>query len=309
MINLIKVYWRIFKTNPRLFVFLAARKLGILKRICDKKYLEYEFRAIKGYPLNLEEPRTFNEKLQWLKLNDQNPLYTKLVDKYAVREYIKKELGEEYLIPLIGGPWSDSEEIDFDKLPDQFVLKCTHDSGSVVICNNKTDFDIAATKKKLNRALKNNYYDRHREWPYKDIRPQIIAEKFIGDGAKSPEDYKFFTFDGEIDSVMVCKGREHGHPWFYFYDLEWKRRIYQYPDLERKDEIDKPKDFDEMIQMVEKLAKKFRHVRIDLYYEKGKIYFGEFTLYNQSGYDNDITYETDQMWGQKLKLPAAGVWK
>lgn len=303
MVNLIKRSWRLLLENPELFMFHVARKLKVLNRISDKKYLECQFKAVKRYPLDLKNPQTFNEKLQWLKLYDRNPLYTKLVDKYAVREYVKEKLGEEYLIPLVGGPWLNSVEINFDNLPERFVLKCTHDSGSAIVCKNKADFNIRKARKKLDRALRTNYYYGHREWPYKNVKPQIIAEKFLGDGERIPDDYKFFTFGGEIDCVMVCKDRDRGHPWFYFYSMDWERKKYQLPELEKEDEIDRPKDLDKMAEVVKKLAKEFRHVRIDLYYENEKIYFGEITLYNQSGLDTDITYETDWIWGQRIKLP------
>ena len=165
-----------------MFNFLAYR--GFFKWIPDEPYLKIQYKTVFGCELNLDKPKTFNEKLQWLKLHDRNPLYTILADKYAVREYIKENLGEEYLIPLVGGPWKNADEIKFDELLNQFVLKCTHDSGGLVICRDKSTLNIKATKKMLNKKLKKNYYYWTREWPYKNIKPQIIAEKYIGNNSR-----------------------------------------------------------------------------------------------------------------------------
>lgn len=153
----------------------------VVRSIPDSVYLKYMYRRIMGKKLDLKNPKTFNEKLQWLKLYDRKPEYTKMVDKYEVRKYIKEKIGEEYLIPLAGGPWDQFDDIDFSKLPDQFVLKCTHDSGSVVICRDKNDFDIGAIRKKFNRALKGNFFYGGREWPYKNVKPRIIAEQYMAD--------------------------------------------------------------------------------------------------------------------------------
>lgn len=275
---------------------------GKFNYLSDKYYLELLFWAHMDRKLDLKNPKTYNEKIQWLKLNNRRDNDVILTDKNAVKSYVKEKIGEEYVIPTIG-IWNHFDDINFDELPDKFVLKCTHDSGGVVICTDKSKFDKIKARKKIEKSLKNNYYWSTREWQYKNILPQIIAEPFIGIDDKAPEDYKFFTFNGEVDTVMVCKGRDFGHPWFYFFDRTWKRMFYQYPELEKDDNIYMPKNFEKMLNIVDCLAKKFIHMRVDLYNVNGKIYFGEFTFYNQSGFDTDITYETDLMLGNKMKVP------
>lgn len=170
-------------SRANMFDFFASRNM--LNWMSDEAFLKRKFKLRMGYELDLDNPKTFNEKLQWLKLYDRNPLYTKLVDKYEVRKYIAEKIGEEYLIPLVGGPWNSPNEIDFDALPEQFVLKCTHDSGGVIICKDKSALDIPAAKAKLAKHLKRNYYWTNREWPYKDVPPRIIAEKYMEDETES----------------------------------------------------------------------------------------------------------------------------
>ena len=275
---------------------------GKLDFLSDEKYLEVLFFAHMNRRLDLQNPKTFNEKVQWLKLNNRKEKDTMLADKYAVKPYMASIIGEEYIIPTLG-VWEQFGDIDFDKLPEKFVLKCTHDSGGLAICTDKAVFDKDRAKAKIEKSLKRNYFRSSREWQYKNIPPRIIAEPFIGIDNKAPDDYKFITFNGELDTVMVCKGRDVGHPWFYFYDQNWKRVIYQHPELEKDDEVEKPENFDVMLKIVNQLAKGYIHTRVDLYNVGGKVYFGELTFFNQSGFDTDITYETDIMWGNKMKVP------
>lgn len=270
--------------------------------LSDEKYLKLIFPAHTGYVLNLEEPKTFNEKLQWLKLNDRKKEYSDLVDKYETKNIIGQLIGEEYIIPTLG-IWDSFDEIDFDSLPKSFVMKCTHDSGGLVVCKDKANLDIEDARRKIEASLKKNYYYSTREWPYKNVKPRIIAEEFIGDISSIPEDYKFYTFGGEIDSVMICKERELGYPKFLFYDLDWNRLQYQRVEPVYEKEESKPKNFEDMCRIVEKLAEGFCQMRVDLYNIDGKIYFGEMTFFNQSGFDVDITYETDLYWGEKTILP------
>ena len=275
---------------------------GCLNILPDKVYLQLLFRAHVGYKLNLERPLTYNEKLQWLKLYDRKDIYTMLVDKYEVKEIIGNKIGNEYIIPTIG-VWDTVEEVDFDSLPDRFVLKCTHDSGGIIVCKNKDSFDINNAKKILAKSMQKSYFYSGREWPYLNIKPRIIAEEYIGDIEKVPEDYKFYTFNGEIDSVMLCKDREKGYPKFFFYDMEWNRLEYQRIEPNSETPINMPPNFDKMIEIVKMLAKDFLQIRVDLYNINGKIYFGELTFFNQSGFDIDITYDTDLYWGNKFELP------
>nr|MDE6606472.1 glycosyl transferase [Lachnospiraceae bacterium] len=225
------------------------KKIGILRIIPSKYYLSYLYKKITGEKLNLKNPISFNEKLQWLKLYDKNPSYTNLVDKYAVREYVKEKIGDKYLIPLLGGPWHSVDEIDFEALPDQFVLKCTHDSGSVIICEDKSKFDIDAAKKKLNRCLKIKFFYLAREWPYKNVLPAIIAEKYMTDETGYElKDYKVFTFNGVPKLIQVDYDRFQNHK-RNLYNTEWEYlpTQIQYP-TDSSIKIERPKRLEEMLK-------------------------------------------------------------
>ena len=236
--------------------------LGRLNWMPDKWYLSLMFRSKMGYWMNWKKPKTFNEKLQWLKIHDRNPLYTTLVDKYEVRKYIAEKIGEEYLIPLLG-VWNSPDEIDFKTLPNQFVLKCTHDSGSVLICKDKANFDIKTAKKHLKDCLAINYYYSAREWPYKNVKPRIIAEKFIEDENQELNDYKFFCFNGKIEFLQVDYDRftEHHRN---LYDPQWKQLPFSIQYSSKQNAIiKKPNDFEQMKEIAENLSKGFPHVRIE----------------------------------------------
>lgn len=278
----------------------------LIKRIMpDPLYLRIVFRKRMGQKLDLKHPKTFNQKLQWLKLHDHNPLYVKLVDKYEVKNIVRDQIGEKYIIPTIG-VWNTFDDIDFKGLPNQFVLKCTHDSGSVVICKDKATFDIEKARIKLKNGQKNNFYYMGREWPYKKITPRIIAEKYIVDSETGRlDDYKFFCFNGKVDNVMVVRGRDTGSPKFYHFDCNWNlcrfnRLTRSLPDNYRER---KPPFIDDMIHIAEILSKDMLHVRIDLYEADGQIYFGEYTLYNQSGWETGFDEYSDGYLGSLIKLP------
>lgn len=289
--------------NPKLYLIFALGRICKGSDKADERYLKMLFQYRLKRKLDFSKPVTFNEKLQWMKIYDKNDLYTKLVDKYEVRKFVEEKIGKDYLVPLLG-VWDSFHEIEFNDLPQSFVLKCTHDSGGLVVCKNKDELDLLNAEKKIMRCLKRNYYINSREWPYKNVPHRIIAEKFIGKIDELPVDYKFFCFDGKIDSVMLCMGRELGRPEFIFFDTDWNRLQYQGYEPELKEPIVKPKNFEVMIEVVKKLAEGLREVRVDLYNIDGKIYFGEMTFFNQSGFDLDITYDTDKKWGQKLILPS-----
>lgn len=282
--------------------FLVLAGHGVYNNLDNKKYLEKMFEAKLGRKLDLDNPQTYNEKLQWIKVYTYDDLYTDLVDKYKVRTYIADWIGNQYLVPLLG-VWKSPDEIDFDLLPNKFVLKCNHNSGlGMCICTDKKQLDIKKVKRNLKKGLLQNYYLSGREWPYKKVDPCIIAEKYIGTDEDFPDDYKIFVFNGKIDSIMVCKGRKWGKPIFLFFDTNWNRLYYQKAELEKDIEVERPINLTEMLTLASKLGEKFQHVRVDLYNVNGKIYFGELTFFNQSGFDTDITYNTDLIWGKKIEL-------
>lgn len=277
---------------------------GFYKSMDDESFLKKKFKLIMGKELNLDKPCTFNEKLQWLKIHDHNPIYTDLVDKFEVKKYIANRLGNQYVIPNIG-VWNTAEEIDFSKLPNQFVLKCTHNSGlGLCVCKDKSSINIDKVKKGLKRGLKENYYYPGREWPYKNIRPRIIAEEYLEDASGGLVDYKFFCFDGIVDNVMVCIDRHIGHPKFYFFDEHWNLLRLNISGKQASVDftLPKPKCIDKMFEIASELSKGFPFVRVDLYECNGSIYFGELTFYPDSGFDKNILPETDKYLGDLIKL-------
>ncbi|MGM9876377.1 MAG: ATP-grasp fold amidoligase family protein [Bacilli bacterium] len=255
----------------------------------DSVYLKWRFKLIMGYKLDLDNPQTFNEKLQWLKLYDRDPKYTQMVDKYEVRKYIKEKIGEEYLIPLLG-VYDKFEDIDFDKLPNQFVIKCNHDSGGLVICKDKSKLDIESARRKINSSLKRNYYYSGREWPYKNVKPKIIIEKYMEDNIdKELIDYKLYAFNGRVDYVMVCFDRFNGGTKFIYFDREWNiQKDFSNDGIKYGDNISlrKPKNLDKMFNFASILSKRIPFVRVDFYEVNGKLYFGELTFYPSSGFDD-----------------------
>ena len=286
-------------------VFDALKRRHLLDWLPDKPYLQLSYHAIMGKKLNLDNPQTFNEKLQWLKLYDRKPEYTMMVDKYKVREYIKEKLGEEYLIPLLG-VWDDPDEIDFDALPDQFVLKCNHNSGlGMCICKDKSRLDIPKVRAELRKGLAQDYYLTGREWPYKDVSRKIICEKFMEDTLDGElRDYKFYCFAGKAEAVMINSDRnadEATKADYFDRDYNWLDFTWGYshaPVPPRK-----PEKFDEMIRIAELLSNGLPHARIDLYSCNGQIYFGEITFFDGSGFDAITPVEWDYKLGSMITLP------
>ena len=270
-----------------------------------KIFLKIKFKKKVGYKLNLNHPKSFNEKLQWLKLNDRKSIYTQMVDKYMVRKYIAESIGEKYLIPLLG-VWNNFEEINFNKLPDQFVLKCTHDSGSIRICKDKSNFDINEAKNFFNKKLKENFYYFGKEWPYKNVHPRIIAEEFIEDeSSKDLKDYKFMCFNGNVKCCFVCSERFSTHLKVTFYDTEWNKLPFErhYPNSE--EEIPKPKNLEKMIQLAEKLSINIPFVRVDFYEVNNMIYFGELTFFPGCGFEEFKPIEWDYKLGEWIDLSSS----
>lgn len=301
--------------NPKQIIYTRIRmKLVYLfaRFYSDRKFLETLFFLRVGYRLDLANPKTFNEKLQWLKLYDRRPEYTKMVDKAEAKEYAAGIIGREHIIPTLA-VYTSVEDIDFDILPNQFVLKCTHDSGGVVICRDKSKLDKKWALKKLQKGLKRNYFYRNREWPYKNVCPRIIAERYIEplpndkDGQlEHPDlkDYKFFVFNGVVKCFKIDFNRQTDHHANY-YDrngqlLPFGEKAYP-PQPEKCLEV--PATFTKMIELAEKIAEKHNFVRVDFYDHNGKILFGEITFFPASGMGQFTPNEWDYKLGKWLKLP------
>ncbi|MCM1113998.1 MAG: glycosyl transferase [Clostridium sp.] len=274
----------------------------------DKKYLELRYKYIIGKKLNLENPVTYNEKLQWLKLYDRKPEYTKMVDKYESKKYAADIIGEEYIIPTLG-VWDNVNDIDFDALPNQFVLKCTHDSGGLVICKDKSTLDIENAKNTLEHFLHRNFYSIHREWPYKNVKPRIIAEEYMEDeSGYELKDYKFFSFDGNVKAMFIATDRNaETETCFDFFDRDFNHLpvLNGHPNTTK--EIHKPVNYEKMIELAEKLSKNIPQVRIDFYNINGKIYFGEITFFHWSGLKKFEPEKYDKIFGDWITLPNKNV--
>lgn len=276
---------------------------GLSHLIPDATFLKIQYKSILGKKLNLKNPKTFNEKLQWLKLYHRNSEHMILVDKYDVKEYIKEHLGEEYVIPTLG-VWDCIEDIDFDALPEKFVLKCTHDSGSTVVCKEKSQFDLESAKKKLYEKLNSNLFWHGREWPYKALKPRIIAEQYIEDPiTQDLRDYKFFCFNGKVKCFKIDFDRFSNHRANY-YDLNMNQlpfgEVVCPPDYNRT--FDKPRNFEQMIAFAEQLSKDEPFMRVDFYNIGGKIYFGELTFFPAAGFGPFVPAEWDETLGSWIDL-------
>ncbi len=269
----------------------------------ERKYLKIRYYLELGKQLDLDNPKTMNEKLQWLKLYNRKPEYTQMVDKVLVKDYVAKIIGEKYVVPTLG-VWNHFDEIDFDQLPDKFVLKTNHSGGSlgVVICKDKKTFDKKTAKKKLEKSLKQDISKIHVEWPYRNVERKIFAEMYLGDELT---DYKFYCFNGEADVVMNCIERETGTPKFYFFDKKWKlcRLNKRGKEAPEGFTLQKPEGMDEMFEIAAKLSEGLPFARIDLYNVDGNIYFGEITFFPDSGFDPNRLPESDLYFGEKIKLP------
>lgn len=288
---------------------IMSIKHELLKLIPDSIFLRIMYKKMMGKKLNLRSPETFSEKLQWLKLHNRNPLYTTLVDKYAVKSWVAEKIGDSYVIPTLG-VWNKFEDIDFEKLPNKFVLKCTHDSGSLVVCKDKSSFNRELAGKKLNDRLKRNFYYQWREWPYKNVLPRIIAESYVEDPNDAElRDYKFYTFNGEPKYLLLASNRQSQDKPFCidFFDMDFNHlplKDYYHPNNEY-DVLHKPKNFDKMKELARILAKGIPHVRIDFYEANGKVLFGEMTFYDNSGFLPFKPEKYDKIWGDCLNLPSS----
>lgn len=289
--------------NPEKII-LVLMEYGFLNWLQDKDYLKLRYRILIGKPLNLENPSSFNEKLQWLKINNRKIEYVKLVDKYEVKSFVKERIGEEFIIPTLG-IWDKFEDIDFKNLPNQFVIKCTHDSGGIVICKDKATFDYRFAKKKISGCLKHNFYYHAREWPYKNIRPRIIVEKYmVSEDGKALKDYKLMCFNGVVKNIFVCTNRySEGGLNVTFFDTSWNRMPFERHYPQDKDLIAKPVNLEKMIILAEKLSVDIPFVRVDFYEINGKVYFGEMTFFPGGGTEEFTPDSWDFELGSWIELP------
>ncbi len=283
-------------------------KKTIVENLPDRLYIPYQYSRNMHKKLNLKNPETFCEKLQWLKLYDRNPLYTTIVDKIAVKDYITKKIGSEYVVPMVGGPWDSFSEIDFDKLPDQFVLKCSHDSGGFVVCTDKSKLDIEDARKKINACLEKNFYRQSREWPYKNVKPRIFAEAYL-DTLGKPEsiEYKLTCCDGVCKNVTICGGIAHVEYEKrtndnYDRDLNHLNWWAYYKPAKTEPVVDREL-IGKIIEIAEKLSEGIPQVRVDFYVHHGKIYFGEMTFFTWGGYIEFNPPEQDKIMGGWIRLP------
>lgn len=271
----------------------------------DRKFLEMKWKLYMDYPLNLDNPQSYNEKLQWQKLYDRKPEYTKMVDKYEAKDYVASVIGEEHIIPTIA-VYDRAEDVDFDKLPNQFVLKCTHDSGGIVICKDKNELDKNAALQKLRRGLKTKFYYQNREWPYKDVKPRIIAEQYMVDeSGYELKDYKWFCFDGKPRALFIAsdRGSASEETKFDFFDIDFRHLSFTNGHPNARKVIEKPVGFEKMKELAAKLSQGLMQARIDFYDVNGHIYFGEITFFHWSGLKPFVPREWDYIFGSYIKLP------
>lgn len=286
--------------NPRHRLSQVLRHFG--RVIPDKLYLKLLFYVEMGYSLPLKKPTTFNEKLQWLKLYNRKSEYTDIVDKVKVKSIVARKIGKEYIIPTIA-IWKTPEDIGLSEVPSSFVLKTNHGGGniSVFLIEDKELEDWKSIHQRLRKAMKSSIYDQFREWPYKNVKKSIFAEKSLG---KNIDDYKFFCFDGYVDCVMICSERNSGDTRFYFFNRNWELLRYNIRGKEAPENftLPKPQNIEKMFEIASILSKGIPFVRVDLYNIEGRIYFGEMTFFPASGFDKNLLPETDRYFGDLINL-------
>lgn len=295
-------------------VIVKLAGMGYLPFISDETYLRMLFKVRVGYELHLDDPKTFSEKVQWLKLHDRKPEYTTMVDKYAAKAWIAERIGGEYIIPTLG-VWDHFDDIDFNSLPDRFVLKCTHDSGSVVIVKDKARMDKVAAREKLERGLAKNWFYVAREWAYKDIPPRIIAEEYLAEtsvgsnvneesSADGLTEYKLFCFNGEPQVVLVGRGEAHSTSRTCdYFDINFNRLPFALSNPRSNLPEEKPVQFEEMLEIARKLSSGRTFLRVDTYIVNGHVYIGELTFYHGAGLERFDPVEWNLKLGKYIKLP------
>ena len=268
------------------FRFLVNAMHGLYKKMPDAEYLKKMYKARFKKELNLDNPQTFSEKMQWLKIHDKKDFYGILVDKYKVKQYVSKIIGSEHIIPTLG-VFDSFGQIDFATLPEQFVIKCTHDSGGMAICHDKKTFDIKKAKRRISKYLKRDFYYLYREWPYKAAEHKIIIEKYMeNNSGEGLIDYKFYCFNGKPRFLYISKGLEnHSTARISFLNLDWTFAPYERSDFKTFDKLPpKPTCFDEMVMIAKKLSQGFAFIRVDLYQIDDVVYFSELTFFPCAGY-------------------------
>lgn len=272
----------------------------------EELHLKILYYLHMGKKLDLKNPKTLNEKMQWLKLYDRRPEYKYMVDKITAKDYATKMLGSEYVVPLLG-VWDKPEDIDFDSLPDKFVLKTNHSGGNtgVIVCKDKSKLNKQDVIKKLNKSLKSDISVSLREWVYEGMKKQVFAEELLESSTGEIDDYKFYCFDGYVDAVLVCVERQIGEPKFYFFDENWQLKRHNKRGKEAPVDftLPRPENLNEMFRIARLLSKGIPHLRVDLYNVDGKIYFGETTFFTASGFDANRLPEADLYFGNLTKLP------
>lgn len=290
-------------------ILISLSRRGWLNNLSDKAYVSAMYRAYYGKKPDLQNPKTFNEKLQWIKLYDRQEVYPKMVDKYESKQFVADRIGSEYIIPVVGGPWNHPDEIDFDALPDQFVLKTTHDSGGVLICKDKNHFDREAAREFLLSHLNLDYYLTCREWPYQSVKPRIIAEMYLCDqnGVSEICDYKFFTFNGEPRLMYIAGGRDYAKKdqqvvYADFFDMDFNHVDLCIDHENAPVPPSKPQNFERMVECARKLAQGTKHLRVDFYEVNGRLYSGELTFFHCGGFHPFITKEWETVLGDWICL-------
>lgn len=283
--------------------WMLAQK-GFFDSWSDERYLKFTYRLMIGQKLNLNNPQTFNEKLQWLKIHDRNYQYTNLVDKIEAKKIVGKVIGEEYIIPTLE-VCNSFDKIDWEKLPNRFIIKCNHNSGGVIIVNDKKEIDKDSLRAHFNKLLKKNYYYNGREYPYKNIKPKIMIEENIQNSntKKQIDDYKLMCFNGKVKCSFVCSNRDSKEGLCVnFYDRDWNPMPFERHYPKNKHEFPKPKEYDKMVKLAEKLSKNIPFVRVDFYVVNNKIYFGELTFYPGSGMEEFTPNKWDYILGTWLDI-------
>lgn len=280
--------------------FVIRRPWGNL--ISDRSYLKIDYFLNLGKKLNLNNPVTFNEKMQWLKLYNRNPIYTTMADKLEVKNYITEKIGDRYVIKLLGS-WDTFDEIDFDLLPEKFVLKTTHGCGGMVICKNKGDLDVEKARKIINKSLKADYFYQGREWPYKNIKKRILAEEYMQDGdSENLTVYKIFNLSGIPTIIQVIQDDKTAKETIDYFDTEWNLLDLKQNFPNSPNHLPKPRTLDDMLELARKLSEGMPFIRTDFYEINGEVYFSEFTFFSDDGFAEFHPGEWDEKLGEKIDL-------